>query len=308
MSNLFTDIETLKKVVKINASMPWESIEPYVADALDIYIEPQIGSVLVEKAEEQTDPTLTEKVRRALGPLTMALATDELGIQFGDAGITVQNDQGKRSPANEAKIAAAKSNLFYRGMEALDRLLSYLNSNQLNYPDYRDHLATLMSVPCFIVTAESYQNVGLVNIDYSTLTFRTLLPTLRQLQETDVRPLMTDALYDKLLSNGTLTSKEIALKALVIRYMANKSAELVTSQTSREQRAQPGSHPEYQPLIRPLYGDLQDTGNWFALQANTYMSQLQNYLNAHAEELGITPGGGGLKYNSKEKKIFTSIV
>lgn len=39
MNILIPDIETFKKVVKINASLPYESIEPYIEDALDIYIE-----------------------------------------------------------------------------------------------------------------------------------------------------------------------------------------------------------------------------------------------------------------------------
>lgn len=36
------------------------------------------------------------------------LASDELGVMFGDAGITVSNVQGQRSPASDTKIAAAK--------------------------------------------------------------------------------------------------------------------------------------------------------------------------------------------------------
>ena len=34
MNALIPDIETLKKVVKINSSLPYESIEPYIEDAL----------------------------------------------------------------------------------------------------------------------------------------------------------------------------------------------------------------------------------------------------------------------------------
>ena len=43
------------------------------------------------------------------------LASDELGVMFGDAGITVSNVQGQRSPASDTKIAAAKKeSLFSR--------------------------------------------------------------------------------------------------------------------------------------------------------------------------------------------------
>lgn len=308
MSNIIPDIDALKKVVKINASMPWESIEPYIADALDIYIEPQTGNVIVELADSQEDKVLTEKVQRSLGPLMLALATDELGIQFGDSGITVDNQQGKRSPANEAKIAAAKASLFYRGMQALDRLLDYLARNPVKYPDYADHLALIGSVPCFVRSAAEYQDIGLVNIDYSTLTYRTMLPTLRQLQECNVRPMLTDALYDRLLGKEELTAKETVLRAIVIRYLANKSAEIYTSQASRQQRSDNGTHPEYQPVIRPLYNDLTETGNWFGQQAAYYAGEIETYITQNAGELGITPVSRAMDYNKKENKIFTSII
>lgn len=307
MSKIINNIEELKTVVKISASMPWESIAPFVADAADIYIEPHTGSAILALAEGGTDPDLAEKVRRALGPLTLCLATDELGILYGDAGITVDNVQGKRSPANEAKIAAARQNLFTRGMAALDRLLSWLEAHRDRYPGYADHRAAAFGTPCMIRSAEEFQNVGLVCIDLSTLTYRSQQPLLCSLQDTHIRPLLGEALYRRLLSEQELTAREIALKALVIRYMAHKCAELLTSQASRRERAQPGSAPEYKPLVRPLYGDLHDTGNWFARQAAAYLGELQRYLAEHGGELGTATAAGVLEYNAKEKKIFTTV-
>ena len=123
MNALIPDIDTLKKVVKINSSLPYESIEPYIEDALDIYIKPYIGKATISKAHEDKGSDLYNKLLRALGPLTLMLASDELGVMFGDAGITVSNVQGQRSPASDTKIAAAKKNLCFLGMQALDRLI-----------------------------------------------------------------------------------------------------------------------------------------------------------------------------------------
>ena len=108
MNTIIPDIETLKTVVKINAAIPYESIECFMEDAQEIYILSQIGNKTFEKSSE--DGILKNKILRALGPLTLMLATPELGISYGDNGITVDNQQGKRSPANEAKIEAAKEN------------------------------------------------------------------------------------------------------------------------------------------------------------------------------------------------------
>lgn len=304
--NLIKDIETLKQVVKINAAIPFESVSPYLNDAVDIYIEPQVGTVVVSLADSRDDQNLSEKMLRCLGPLALALATDELGIQFGDSGITVDNQQGKRSPANEAKIAAAKENLFFRGMQALDRLLEYLANHPEQYPDYARHNQSVNRVPCFIRSAQEYQDVGLVNIDYSTLTYRLMLPTIRQLQERHIRETLTDVLYGKLLAGEDMGTKQHILREHIIRYLANRSAALYTSQTSRQERIN-GSQPEYRPVIRPLYNDLTDTGNFFASQAEYYAGKIAAYLTENAEALGIETESTALKFNSKEKRLFTSI-
>lgn len=304
--NLIKDIETLKQVVKINAAIPFESVSPYLNDAVDIYIEPQVGTAIVSLADSREDQNLSEKMLRCLGPLALALATDELGIQFGDSGITVDNQQGKRSPANEAKIAAAKENLFFRGMQALDRLLEYLAEHPEQYPDYARHNWSVNRVPCFIRSAQEYQDVGLVDIDYSTLTYRLMLPTIRQLQERYIRETLTDALYGKLLAGEDTDTKQDILREHIIRYLANRSAALYTSQTSRQERIN-GSQPEYRPVIRPLYNDLTDTGNFFASQAEYYAGKIAAYLAENAEALGLETESTALKFNSKEKKLFTSI-
>lgn len=48
MNTIIPDIDTLKTVVKINAAIPYESVSPYINDALDIYIEPQVGNLCIK--------------------------------------------------------------------------------------------------------------------------------------------------------------------------------------------------------------------------------------------------------------------
>lgn len=298
---LITDIEQLRETVKMNAVVPFESIAPFIADATDIYLEPNVGISILEKAE--TDDTLKEKLCRALGPLTLSLATDELGIQYGDAGITVQNKQGERSPASDTKIAAAKSNLYFRGMQALDRLLAYLAAHPDDYPEYARHAESITPGGCLIRSARQYQDEGLVNIDYSTLSYRAMLPALLQIQVRNVGQLLGEKLYQRLLKGEEGLEP---LRLLCVRYLAAKCAELHTSQTSREQRLN-GNQPEFTPLIRPLYTDQTDTGNYYAGQAAYYADQISGWMQQHPEESGTDPGGSPLDWNSKEKHLFTSI-
>lgn len=306
MNELIPDIETLKQVVKINASLPYESIEPYIGDALDIYVKPYIGSSVILKAKENKESDLYKKLLRALGPLTIMLASDELGVMFGDAGITVSNVQGQRSPASDTKIAAAKKNLCFRGMQALDRLISYLEENKKDYPDYvTDNIPRF----CFIRNATEFQDIGMVDIDYSALSYRIMFPTIRQLQEHNIREMLPDKVYEILkeaLSKEKESPKQRILIDYIIRYLANKTAELYTSQKTTEQCVA-GRTIEYTPTIRPIYQDPDANGNFFAEQATYYAGKIHIYLIDNGNEFGIEKSFNSLDFNAKDKKIFTSI-
>lgn len=308
MSNIIPDIRRMKEVVRIANNTPFEAIEPFINDAADIYIKPHIGTATYDLAEQNSDADLTGMVRRALGPLAMALAVSELSVLIGDGGLTVQNEQGKRSPANEAKIAAAKENLFMRGMYALDRLLEYLREHITDYPDYASWLENVEDVGCIITSADDYQEAGGVDIGRSALTYRTLLPSLKQLQDTELLALLPESVQEILFkSKEECEVAELRVQLLAKRFLANRCAEIYSSQTSRQQRGDIGTHPEFQPLFRPLYTDLTDTGNWYGKQATYYKSSLLAYIEGHPEIFDVDPSAP-MNYNGKNKKIFTSLA
>ena len=60
MNTIIPDIDTLKTAVKINAAIPYESVSPYINDALDIYIEPQVGNVIIDIASTGEDTMLKD--------------------------------------------------------------------------------------------------------------------------------------------------------------------------------------------------------------------------------------------------------
>ena len=80
-----------------------ETDAAYIEDALDIYVKPYVGQSVIKQALTDQGSEIYSKLLRALGPLTLMLATNELGVMFGDTGITVSNVQGQRSPASDSK-------------------------------------------------------------------------------------------------------------------------------------------------------------------------------------------------------------
>lgn len=302
---IISDIDALQRVVKINASIEFYVLEPYLNDALDIYIVPHTGQELADLASAATDSDLTLRFSRALGPLAMALATDELGIQYGDGGITVTNTDS-RSPANDSKILAARQNLFFRGMQQLDLLLRWLEDNADSYPQYAEHRSKTAD-GCMVHDARGVEQDGLIDISLSVLTYRMMVPMMRQLQESVLRPLLGDTLMSRLIAGDSLSTIEGTLHQLCVRYLCNRCAELLTSQQSRTERQGSGHEPEYRPVLRPLYNDITDTGNWFGHQAAYWLQLLGQTLDENAKELGRDTAAQ-LDYNRRDSRIFTNIV
>ena len=302
MNTFFSNIEDLKKVVKINASLPWESIEPYLDDAQTIYLEHYIGPEIIKKASDSTYANLVPYICRALGPLTLMLATPELGISIGDAGITVSNEQGKRSPANEAKIAAAAESFKFRGFQALDRLLLHLQSNVTTYKEFEQSRYCKLIKNSLIKSAEMFQDVGLVNIEYSIITFISLIPTAISIQD-KLPDLLGDTLTESLLTKAELTVKEKVLIDLIIKMIANKTAELFTAappQTS-------SSTPYFTPSVRPIYNDSGTTGNYFAAQAEYYQARINKFMLENSAELGLAVPEA-LNWNKPGNRIFAGLT
>ena len=58
-----------------------------------------------------------------------------------------------------------------------------------DFPEYvTDHISRF----CFIRNAHDFQDLGMVDIGYSTLSYRIMYPTIRQLQERNIREMIPD--------------------------------------------------------------------------------------------------------------------
>ena len=193
-------------------------------------------------------------------------------------------------------------------MQALDRLISYLEENKADYSDY---VADTISRFCFIRNATDFQDIGMVNIDYSILSYRIMFPTIRQLQEHNVREMISDKVYEAMkeaFSKSKETPKQKILIEYIIRYLANKTAELYTSQKTTEQRIS-GRKIEYSPTIRPIYQDPSANGNFFADQATYYAGKIRSYLTENGTELGIeTISQANELQFQRQKAIYLNII
>jgi len=312
MSAIISTIDQFRLTAKINNNLDIEVLQPFLTTARDIYLVRYLGVELVDILELATIPTRAEKVlelaRKALGPLALWCGNSELSIRISDSGFTVAKQDGSTGyvPASDTKIAKVADSLQLRGFQYLDQLLEYLEANANDFPEWKESKYYTLRGGNYIQTATQFQEIGLVDIGYSRLTFESLRPLMTMLEQRYVSELITDALDITLRSklDTTKTAAETALIMAIRRFVACKTAELHTSNASKEARSG-ADNKEYRPIIRPVYEDRTDSGNFFAEQASYYQTKIQQLLTANAVEFGIeidTP----LAWNSADQSFFYS--
>jgi hypothetical protein len=311
MSAIITTIDQLRKTVSINASIPFERVEPFLQTARDIFLVRYLGAELVEVLEANEVPERATKLltltQSALGPLAIWLGNAELSVRFGDKGFTVESKQGESVAASDTKIGKVEESLERRGFQYLDQVLEYLEANASDFPEWTESRYYTLRGGNYIQSTTQFQEIGLVDINYSRLTFESLRPVMSMIEMRFITELLGDTL-DRTLRTKLNTDQSAAEKSLidsVRRFVACKTAELHTSQASKLNRTGSGT-PEYKPLIRPLYSDPQNEGNFFADQAVFYYNKVQQTLNKYAVEFGIEPINSAMDFNSADMKIFNS--
>jgi hypothetical protein len=301
---LINDFKPLAEAVKVNLSGVWDAFAPFVRDAQRFYIEPYLGVELIKRLEQfedaETDKALLNHVRYALGPLSYALATHESSIRFGDAGHTVYRDMDKAAPASDKKVELAKESAEFRGWQNLEYLLAWLEENKSDFPEWESSSYLRNPKSKYFRSSADFQDLGLIDIGYSRLTFGKLLQLIRRIEVTDIAdlvPIEIDSPFDE-----NLLDKVKKLVSYIQPYISSKAAMLHTAQTTRRQRTI-NAKPEYTPIIRPLYEDVNDTGNYYASQVDYWKAKIIELL---ADEFGIDKSGK-LNWNDKENKFFCDI-
>jgi len=311
---LITNIEDLRRTIKVNATLPYETIEPYLQYATEHYLYRYIGKPLYLSIVEylkgdapvEGDAPFEEFIefcKQAIGPLAVALGTDELSIMIGDSGHTVSKSDTK-TPASDAKILLAKESALRRGFDAIERMIVFLEENRELFPLW-DQAPFCKTAKCVLLkNAQEFQSMGFVDISYSRLTYEKFTPLLLSL-EYSLGNLLPAGVASMLF--GIVDGDQTAEQGDVIRslrvWLANKVAQLHTSQTTREQRSAPGLL-EFKALIRPVYADASANGNFYGEQADRAFGNALQVISSNAAQFGIDTLTPASEFNKIENKIF----
>ena len=297
---LIKSVDDLRSYVSINVSSSFKTYEPFVEDAQDKFIAPYFGDKLLTTIEDNTDDALYKKICRALAPFALALATDEMSINFGESGHTVVRSESV-APASDAKIAKAEGSLFSRAWQNLDKAIDYVIKHKADYSDWEEAEFSRHMKTALFSNARDFQEKGLVDIEYSPLTFHHLRMLILRIEISETMKLLPAAFRAEHSADPSAMPASI-LSALQ-GYTGSRVASLHTSQITRTQRSPERERTEFSPLIRPLYDDAADTGNYFARQADFWREAV---LAALSDAEVIAPDDRTVKWNSGDKRIFVA--
>jgi hypothetical protein len=209
--------EQAKEHLKINATMNDSSFEPFIPDAEEKYIKPFLGDDLFEMLQtwQETEDDVTSPELAALYPyvvaalsrFTMLLAIPHLNISIGESGFGVISTE-----------TLAWGNI--------ETMLRFLEENQENYAEWVSSDAYTMEMRNLINSTSLFNSF--VDIDRSRLTFHGLRKAMDNVEEIDVKNLISEEQFDNLLEkvkNGDeLEDEETTLLYHLRAFVANKVA------------------------------------------------------------------------------------
>lgn len=311
---IINNIAELKETARVNADTPFENYKIFLNDARDHFLVNYLGVGLVEKLENVNPNSSDENdlvfikilslVRRILGPYAVMLSTDEMSIHTGNNGHTVAKTD-KLAPASDAKIAKAANSLLERTWKNLEYLLEYLEERIDKYPEWKESRYFKNSQTKYFPTAAVFQDAGLIDIEYSRLTFEKLRQLIIRIEKSEVKSFLPGEI-EKLIFSPDEEKKEKAASLLekVRAFIGARVAELHTSQNTRIQRTK-YNNLEYKAIVRPLYKDENDNDlNYYATQALYWKGEIVSML----PELGANMNTGKVNWDNEDKKIFSAII
>lgn len=209
MSHLISDIETFREYVKVNVNTNISVLTPSIAEAERRYIIPLISKGLyddllayVDGSDEsnETFNELLEQVQIPLANLAFWLYIPSGNVMIDDAGIHVlKNDN--YSPASQFRIEDLKESVATAGFDALDNLLEFFEENKDEFADWTASDSYTIFHELMLSTAKEFSKH--YNINNSRRTFLAIRHIIKHVQETFVKKVLGDELYEELLEQLT---------------------------------------------------------------------------------------------------------
>ncbi len=268
---LIRNIEDFTAFVKVDKTMKYASLEPYIPIAESKYIARHTGlQLLADLKQNMVSQTpnnhltvLLPFVQRALAHFTLYVAGPDLDIKVQEMGFqTAQNDN--MLPASAARVERFMKNRLMLGYAAIEQMLQYLEANKQHFAQWEQSEGRTIFNDLLIRTADEFDQI--VNIERSSLTFYNYRQHMTEAQTLTISGEITEEYLSALISrrnSGSLTSADTTVLKLAQRSLAyltaakaaedpvisrklHSSGMEIIGQAKRIMWANPSNFPEFQ--------------------------------------------------------------
>lgn len=304
--NYIQSVAELQETARASASFPFKQLIPYMEDAFQRFILPYVGEPLHERLSSllsgegsERDQEMRRLIARALGPLSLALASPELGVVIGDSGHLVKRN-GDFAAANLDKIERAERGLRDRGFLSIEILISCLKAKEADFPewaesDYKQRLTRSL----WIADGREMMRYSSVIVDHPQQSFFCLVPMVESLQE-NLKARIGASLYDQLLESYKADTLDLSLDGMVKLIKEWITVKLEIAQLGKtDEQPEPTVPLVFFPKFRPMNRLSTD----WCLDRLTF---LEANIDRVATEMNGSEGTAGhtSNMNSKDLHIF----
>ncbi|WP_128544082.1 DUF6712 family protein [Larkinella soli] len=212
MKLIFKDLETLRKVVAVNADLSFENLAPYLHSA-QLFVARFVGEALVDGLAtavfsnanlNQVQQALWDRIRVPVANLATAKYARFKNVMITDAGV-LRTSSEQQKDAFEWQLSQALAQLQEEAWQGLEYLLRFLEEKKADYPAYTDSAEYATHQASLIRSAQVFSRYYF--IADSRLTFWSLQSCLRAAEARVIRPLL-GSVYATLLAEANLSDEQ----------------------------------------------------------------------------------------------------
>ncbi len=215
--------EDFKAVVPISQGFTFDKLNPFIRRAELKFIKPILGadlySALVTAYDggdgslSEAQANLMEYVHPALANLVIWMGIPQLNIQMDDTGLQSHHSESYK-PAFEWQVEDARESFLSNGFDALDEIISYLESvAEDDFPDWLNSEGCTLVREFFINTSPDF-TYFIGALGDSRFLFRKMQPIMRRMERNYIRGTIGKELFAQMkleIKTDELTEENEAL-------------------------------------------------------------------------------------------------
>lgn len=205
---LITTLDEAKKYVPSSAIQRFDVIEQFIENAERKEIKPVLGTALYndlldsyEGSGEMEDIylDLLPFVQRALIHFAYYDAIHVLDVIPTQQGFAIVNNSNM-APASANRVEAFKKSMLKAAYGGIESLLQHLEENKSDFSSWTESSFYSEKTGHLLTSARDFDNY--VKIDESRLVFLKILPKIEYIEEFEVKPAISEELFDKLIADA----------------------------------------------------------------------------------------------------------